>query len=100
MNDVPWTISTATVISGLAAALAGIAVFFAKRYLDKVERLDAEAVRKRELKELEERLERVRQDMHTENLRKLDSIHTIITGTNSRLDQVMLEIMSRPGGGR
>jgi len=100
MNDAPWTISTATVISVLAAALAGIAVFFAKRYLDKVEKLDAEAVRKRELKELEERIEQGRRDMHLENQRKLDSIQTSITGTNQRLDQVMLEVMSRPGGGR
>lgn len=100
MNDTPWTIATSTVISGLAAALAGIAVFFAKRYLDKVERLDAEAVRKRELKELEERIEQGRRDMHLENQRKLDSIQSSITGTNARLDQVMLEVMSRPGGGR
>jgi len=99
MND-PWTISTATVISFLAAGLAGIAVFFAKRYLDKVERLDAEAVRKRELKELEERIEQGQRDMHMENQRKLDSLQSSITGTNSRLDQVMLEVMSRPGGGR
>ena len=75
-------------------------MFFAKRYLDKVEKLDAEAVRKRELKELEERIEQGRRDMHLENQRKLDSIQTSITGTNSRLDQVMLEVMSRPGGGR
>jgi hypothetical protein len=99
MND-PWTISTSTVISGLAAVLAAIAVFFAKRYLDKLEALDAEAVRKRELKELEERIEQGRRDMHLENQRKLDSIQTSITGTNQRLDQVMLEVMSRPGGGR
>jgi hypothetical protein len=99
MND-PWTISTATVISCLATALAAIAMFFAKRYLDKVEKLDAEAVRKRELKELEERIEQGRRDMHMENQRKLDSIQSSITGTNSRLDQVMLEVMSRPGGGR
>jgi hypothetical protein len=99
MND-PWTISTATVISLLATALAGVAMFFAKRYLDKVEALDAEAVRKRELKELEERIEQGRRDMHMENQRKLDSIQTSITGTNQRLDQVMLEVMSRPGGGR
>jgi hypothetical protein len=100
MSDAPWTIATSTVISCLAAALAGIAMFFAKRYLDKVEKLDAEAVRKREIKELEERLEQVRREQHTENQRKLDSIQTSITGTNARLDQVMLEVMSRPGGGR
>lgn len=100
MNDAPWTIATSTIISVLAASLAGIAVFFAKRYLDKVERLDAEAVRKREIKELEERLEQVRREQHVENQRKLDSIQMSITGTNARLDQVMLEVMSRPGGGR
>lgn len=99
MNE-PWTISTATVISLLATALAGLAVFFAKRILDKVEQLDAEAVRKRELKELEESIEDGRREMHQENQRKLDSIQQSVTGTNKRLDDVMMEIMSRPGGGR
>lgn len=100
MNEPAWTISTATVISLLASALAGVCVFVVKKLFDKVEQLDAEAVRKRELKELEERIEDGRQEMHRENQRKLDSIQQSVTGTNNRLDSVMMEIMSRPGGGR
>lgn len=92
--------SAGTVVSVLASLLCGVCVFFVKKYLDKVERLDAEAVRKRELKELEERIEQGRRDMHSENQRKLDSIQQSVSGTNKRLDDVMMEILSRPGGGR
>ena len=92
--------SAGTVVSVLASLLCGVCVFFVKKYLDKVERLDAEAVRKRELKELEERIEQGRRDMHSENQRKLDSIQLSVSGTNKRLDDVMMEILSRPGGGR
>lgn len=66
MND-PWTISASTIISLLATALAGISVFIVKRSIDKLEKLDAEAVRKRELKELEERLTLDQREMHGEN---------------------------------
>lgn len=93
-------ISAGTIISILASALCGVCVFFVRKYMEKLEKLDAEAVRKRELKELEERIEEGRREMHRENQRKLDSIQTSVTGTNQRLDQVMLEVMSRPGGGR
>lgn len=99
MNDA-WTISTANVISLLATGLVGICMYVVKKLFDKVELLDAEAVRKRELKELEERIEDGRREMHLENQRKLDSIQSSVTGTNKRLDDVMMEILSRPGGGR
>lgn len=92
--------SAGTVVSVLATLLCGVCVFFVKKYLDKVERLDAEAVRKRELKELEERIEQGRRDMHSENQRKLDSIQQSVSGTNKRMDELMMEVLSRPGGGR
>jgi len=93
----PWTISASTVISLLATALAGIAVFFVKRYSDKLEQLDAEAVRKRELKELEERLsenqheleDRLTQsqrEMHTQNSGMLSEIRADIGRMTARID--------------
>lgn len=94
MND-PWTISTATVISLLATALAGICVFFVKRVLDKVELLDAEAVRKRELKELEERLSEDQRVMHGENRTTMGEIKTDIGRLTARIDA-----MFNRGGGR
>lgn len=75
-------------------------MYVVKKLFDKVELLDAEAVRKRELKELEERIEDGRREMHLENQRKLDLIQNSVSGTNKRLDDVMMEILSRPGGGR
>lgn len=85
MNE-PWTISTATVISLLATALAGICVFVVKRTLDKVEQLDAEAVRKRELKELEERLSQDQKEMHEQNRATLGSIRDDIGRMTARID--------------
>lgn len=93
MND-PWMVSTATVISLLATALAGIAVFFAKRFVDKLERLDAEAVRKRELKELEERIAEdqkkqaeSQRDMHEQNRAFLSEIKEDIRGIYGMLNR-------------
>lgn len=88
-------ISAATVISLLATALAGISVFFVKRYIDKLEKLDAEAVRKRELKELEERLSQDQRGMHVENRATMSEIKTDIGRLTARID-AMFNRGSRP----
>ena len=85
MND-PWTISASTIISLLATALAGISVFIVKRSIDKLEKLDAEAVRKRELKELEERLTLDQREMHGENRTTMSEIKTDIGRLTARID--------------
>lgn len=79
-------VSAGTVISVLASALCGVCVFFVKKYLDKVERLDAEAVRKRELKELEERLAQDQREMFEQNRSTLGEIKTDIGRMTARID--------------
>lgn len=79
-------VSAGTVISVLATALCGVCVFFVKKYLDKVERLDAEAVRKRELKELEERLAQDQREMHEQNRSTLGEIKSDIGRMTARID--------------
>lgn len=79
-------VSAGTIISVLASALCGVCVFFVKKYLDKVEKLDAEAVRKRELKELEERLAQDQREMHEQNRSTLSEIRTDIGRMTSRID--------------
>ncbi len=85
MND-PWTISTAAVIAGLAAALAGVCVFLLKKSLEKIEQLDTQCVRKRELKELEERLEKNQREMHGENRATMGEIRSDIRELRNRVD--------------
>lgn len=101
MNE-PWTLSAGTLISLLASALAGVCVYFLKRNLDKIEQLDAECVRKRELKELEERLlqdqERLSQDqreMHEQNKGTMGDIRNDIRELRTRVDGAF-----NRGGGR
>lgn len=84
-------VSAGTIISILASTLCGVCVFFVKKYLDKVEKLDAEAVRKRELKELEDRLENNQREMHQQNSTTLSEIRSDIRGIYGMLNR---------GGGR
>lgn len=79
-------VSAGTVISVLATALCGVCVFFVKRTLDKVEQLDAEAVRKRELKELEERLAQDQREMHEQNRSTMADIRNDIRELRTRID--------------
>ena len=79
-------ISAGTIISILASALCGVCVFFVKKYLDKVERLDAEAVRKREIKELEERLAQDQREMHGENRATMGEIKNDLGRLTARID--------------
>lgn len=79
-------VSAGTVISVLATALCGVCVFLVKRTLDKVEQLDAEAVRKRELKELEERLAQDQREMHEQNRSTMADIRNDIRELRTRID--------------
>jgi hypothetical protein len=85
MNDA-WTVSTATVVSLLATGLVGICMFVVKKLFDKVEMLDAEAVRKRDLKELEERLEQNQREMHEQNRTTMGDIRGDIRELRNRVD--------------
>lgn len=88
-----WTLDAGTVISLLATALAGISVFFVKRYVDKVERLEADAVRRDEIDQL-------REDMnarHAENTKKLDDIMDATSGTHRRIDDLYRDLMREKG---
>jgi hypothetical protein len=85
MNDA-WTVSTATVVSLLATGLVGICMFVVKKLFDKVEMLDAEAVRKRDLKELEERLEQNQREMHEQNRITMGDIRGDIRELRNRVD--------------
>jgi hypothetical protein len=84
MNEA-WTISTANLISLLATCLVGVCMFVVKKLFDKVELLDAEAVRKRDLKELEERLEQNQREMHGENRATMGEIRGDIRELRNRL---------------
>lgn len=95
-----WHLTANTLISILSTSLAGVCVYILKRFAERLDKLDSEAVRKRELKELEERIEEARRWMHAQNQSKLDSIQSSVTGTNKRIDEMFVEIISRPGGGR
>ena len=95
MNEPAWTISTATVISLLAAALGAVCLFIVKKLFEKVEQLDAEAVRKRELKELEERLSQDQRKMHEQNSGTLGDIRNDIRDLRTRVDGAF-----NRGGGR
>lgn len=100
MNE-PWTISVSAVIGWLGAALAGVTMFILKRSLDRLDKLEAEAVRKRELKELEESLRQDRlqdkqdqQQMHEQNRSTMADIRNDIRELRSRIDGAFR------GGGR
>jgi hypothetical protein len=68
-----WTPSD--IITGLLALCVGLLTFFGKRYVDKLDALDAAAVRKHDLKELEERMTESRSDMHLQNQSQMREIN-------------------------
>lgn len=94
-----WTLSPSDVITGLSVLSVGLLTYFGKKYVDKLEALDAEAVRKHDLKELEERMEASREWMHEQNQKSLGEINTTVTNTGARIDQLLRD-MSNRGGGR
>lgn len=95
MNAEPWTISASMVISLLGTALAAVCVFILKRSLERLDKLDAEAVRKRELKELEERLTQDQQAMHEQSRSTMADIRNDIRELRTRIDGAFTR-----GGGR
>jgi hypothetical protein len=95
MNAEPWTISASMVISLLSAGFAGVCLFVLNYYREKLEKLDAEAVRKRELKELEERLSTDQREMHDQNIRASNDLKGDVNRLVNRIDA-----MFNRGGGR
>lgn len=96
MNGPSWIPEASTVIALLATALAGLSLYYVRTHvLDKLEKLDAEAVRKRELKELEERLTQDQQEMHAQNRELLSDIRSDIREMGKRIDNAF-----NRGGGR
>lgn len=95
-----WNISPGDVITGLLALCVGLLTFFGKRYMDKVDALDAVAVRKHDLKELEERMESTRRWMHEQNQNALKEINQNVKDGAARVDDLVRDLMHRNGGGR
>lgn len=81
-----WNLTASDVITGLLALCVGLLTFFGKRYVDKLDSLDAEAVRKHELKELEERLGQDQREMHEQNRSTLADIRNDIRELRTRVD--------------
>lgn len=80
MNDL-LTDPKAWVI-GLLTVLGGIVTWFFQRELSRIDRALAESVRREEFNQLRGDMDR----RHAENVEKLDSIDSGITGTHRRID--------------
>lgn len=97
MNDPAWHLTASDVISGLTALLVAIIVFYGRKHIAKLEELDAQAVRKHDLKELEERMEESRRDMHSQNQSSLREINDNVKDTRRGLDTLVRDLMNRGG---
>ena len=93
-------IPVSDILSGVVLLLVGILAWIGKKYADKVDEHEADMVRKRDLKELEDRIERSRQGMHAENQRLMQDINSNISRTGSRIDDLFRDLMRRTGGDR
>lgn len=89
MNDPAWHLTASEVISGLTAILVGIVVFYGRKHIAKLEELDAQAVRKRDLKEFEDRFEKKIDDRHEDNAGRLDRIEGGIDRLSDRIDNLL-----------
>jgi hypothetical protein len=79
----------------LGAALLALIRYLWKRQERRLDALEADAVRKDEIKQL-------RQDMqarHEENRETLARIDASTTGTHERIDALYRDLMRKPGGG-
>lgn len=78
----------------VVCALVGLLMWLGKGYTRRLEALEREAVRRKDLKELRDdlRLE------HRENTEKLESIETAVTGTHRRIDQLYIDLMNQKRG--
>lgn len=92
-----WTLTPSDVITGLLGVCVALLTFFGKKYVDKLDMLDAEAVRKHDLKEIEERME-VRGDwMHEQNQKSLGDLNANVSNMGARIDQLLRDMSNRGG---
>ena len=73
----------------LLAMVTGLITWLGKRYVDRLESLDREAVRHHDLKELEERLSEDRERMHAENQRRFSEVREDIGRVNNSIERVL-----------
>lgn len=78
----------------VVGALVGLLMWLGRGYIRRLELLEREAVKRKDLKELREdlRLE------HKENSEKLESIEKAVTGTNRRIDELYRDLMKAKSG--
>lgn len=78
--------------SALTAAIVSLGVWFVKREVTRIDRALAQAVRRDELRQLREDMDR----RHDENLARLDRIEESMesgnTGIHQRIDELFLKI--------
>ncbi len=96
MNE--WTLTPSGVITALLAVSVGLLAFFGRKYVEKLDALDAQAVRKHDLKEFEERMEESRRWMHEQNQHSLREINDSVKDTRKDLNTLTRDIMNRGGG--
>lgn len=77
--------------SGIVAALVGLGIWFVKREVRRIDKALEGAVRRDELKQLREDMDR----RHEENSGRLGRIETGVTGTHQRIDQLYCDLMDK-----
>ncbi|HEY6927443.1 MAG TPA: hypothetical protein VI653_28470 [Steroidobacteraceae bacterium] len=78
----------------VVSALGALLMWLGKGYTRRLEALEREAVRKKDLKELREDL----RSEHKQNTEKLDSIESAVTGTHRRIDDLYRDLMKQKLG--
>lgn len=73
-------------LTTLGAGILALMRYLWKKQEKRLEQLEADAVRKGELEQLREDLDR----RHAENRATLDRIETAVTGTHKRIDAILL----------
>lgn len=77
--------------SGLVAVLVAAGIWFVKREVARIDKALAGAVRRDELKQLRQDMDR----RHEENSGRLERIETGVTGTHQRIDQLYCDLMDK-----
>lgn len=90
-----WTPSD--FITALLTGFVGLLTYFGKKYVDKLDALDAAAVRKHDLKELEERMSETRSDMHLQNQTQMKEINENVKEMGKRFDNLVRDLLNRGG---
>lgn len=78
-------------VLGLLTLLGGIVAWFFQRELARIDRAIAESVRRDEFIQLRGDMDR----RHAENVAKLDSIDSGITGTHQRIDALYRDLLGK-----